>query len=150
MSIRDSHGLALSGADATSLEHYGRALHQFQCYIEDPVASVDAALARSPDFVMAHVLKAYLNLLGTEPQGIAVARASLAAAARCDGTAHERGHLEAVGHLVQGRWHQAGRVLEDVAVDHPRDIVALQSGHLVDFYTGNSRMLRDRIARALS
>jgi hypothetical protein len=99
---------------------------------------------------MAHVLKAYLNLLGTEPQGIAVARDSLAAAARCDGTAHERGHLEAVGHLVQGRWHQAGRVLEDVAVDHPRDIVALQSGHLVDFYTGNSRMLRDRIARALS
>ncbi|MBK8738336.1 MAG: tetratricopeptide repeat protein [Betaproteobacteria bacterium] len=150
MSIRDSHGLTLSGADATSLEHYGRALHQFQCYIEDPVASVDAALARSPDFVMAHVLKAYLNLLGTEPQAIAVARDSLAAAARCDGTAHERGHLEAVGHLVQGRWHQAGRVLEDVAVDHPRDIVALQSGHLVDFYTGNSRMLRDRIARALS
>ena len=78
MSIRDSHGLTLSGADATSLEHYGRALHQFQCYIEDPVASVDAALARSPDFVMAHVLKAYLNLLGTEPQAIAVARESLA------------------------------------------------------------------------
>ena len=120
MSIRDSHGLTLSGADATSLEHYGRALHQFQCYIEDPVASVDAALARSPDFVMAHVLKAYLNLLGTEPQAIAVARASLAAAARCDGPAHERGPLEAVGHPVQGPGHPAGRVGAHIAGGHPR------------------------------
>ena len=149
MNIRDPQDLALSGADTTSLEYYGRALHQFQCYIEDPVASVDGALARSPDFVMAHVLKAYLHLLGTEPQGIAVARDCLATAARCGGNARERGHLEAVGHLLQGRWHEAGRVLEDVTVEHPRDILALQSGHLVDFYTGKSRMLRDRIARAL-
>ena len=149
MTIRDSQNLALSGADASSVDHYARALHQFQCYIEDPVASVDTALTRSPDFVMAHLLKAYLHLLGTEPEGIAVARDSLAVAARCGSNARERGHLEAAGHLVQGRWHQAARVLEDVAVENPRDILALQAGHLIDFYTGNSRMLRDRIARAL-
>ena len=36
-----------------------------------------------------------------------------------------------------------------MAIDYPRDILALQAGHLADFYVGNSRMLRDRIARAL-
>lgn len=145
----DELNLAHTGADADSLTHYRRALRQFQCYIEDPVASIDAAIAARPDFVMAHVFKAYLFLIGTEPEAIAPAREFHAAAARLPANARERGHIEAVGHLLAGHWHRAGRALEDIAIDYPTDIVALQIGHLVDFYVGNSRMLRDRIARAL-
>jgi hypothetical protein len=40
-------------------------------------------------------------------------------------------------------------VLEDLAIDYPLDGLALQAGHQIDFFTGDSRMLRDRIARAL-
>jgi hypothetical protein len=149
MTQYDELNLAHSGADADSLAHYRRALSQFQCYIEDPVASTDAAIAARPDFVMAHVFKAYLHLLGTEPEAIAVARDCYATAARLQANSRERGHIEAIGQLLAGHWHRAGRVLEDVAIDNPTDIVALQAGHLVDFYVGNSRMLRDRIARAL-
>jgi len=149
MTIHDDLGLAHSGANADSLAHYRRALHQFQCYIEDPVASVDAAIEQRPDFVMAHVLKAYLHLLGTEPAAIVVARDCLDAAQRLSANARERGHIAAVARMVDGQWHHAGRLLEDVAIDFPRDILALQAGHLADFYVGNSRMLRDRIARAL-
>ena len=149
MTIHDDLGLAHSGANADSLAHYRRALHQFHCYIEDPVASVDAAIEQRPDFVMAHVLKAYLHLLGTEPAAIAVARDCLDSAQRLPANARERGHIAAVTRMVDGQWHHAGRLLEDVAIDFPRDILALQAGHLADFYVGNSRMLRDRIARAL-
>lgn len=149
MSINDDLGLAHSGASVDSLAHYRRALHQFACYIEDPLASVDAALAESPDFVMAHVLKAYLMLLGTEPAGIAVAADCLATAQKLPANARERGHLTAVGQMVDDHWHRAGRTLEDIAIDQPRDSLALQAGHLCDFYVGDSRMLRDRIARAL-
>lgn len=78
--MRDPYGLALTGADPVGSAHYHRALRQSQCYIEDPLASVDAALAACPDFVMAHLLKAYLHLLGTEPEGLAVACACHAAA----------------------------------------------------------------------
>ena len=52
-------------------------------------------------------------------------------------------------HLVDGRWRAAGRVLEDLSVEYPRDGLALQAGHMIDFFVGDSRMLRDRIARAL-
>ena len=147
MTFRNEYGLTHTGADQDSLETYGRALRQLQCYIEDPVETVDKAITASPEFVMAHMLKAYLHLLGTEPGDIAIANTCLEAAARLDGDPRERRHQQAVRHLVEGRWHQAGRVLEDITVDHPHDILALQAGHLVDFYTGNSRMLRDRIAR---
>lgn len=140
---------ALSGATTAAMPHYERALHQLRCLIEDPVASVDAALAEAPDFVMAHALRAYLHLLGTEPPGIAVARDSLEAAGAIPGTAAERGHLAAIEHLVDGHWHKAGRVLEDVGADDPHDLLALQVGHQVDFFTGQSRMLRDRVARVL-
>ncbi len=32
-------GLACTGADADSAAHYRRALQEFRCYIEDPVAT---------------------------------------------------------------------------------------------------------------
>ncbi|NQD93225.1 tetratricopeptide repeat protein [Pseudomonas sp. CrR25] len=149
MTTRDMLGLALSGAHSTSLAHYENALRQFQCYRGDPLGAVDAALAASPDFVMAHVLKAYLHLLGTEPAGLAVARACYASAARLRASPQEHGHIAVVGQLLAGRWHQAGQTLEDLSIEQPRDILALQAGHQVDFFTGHSRMLRDRIARAL-
>ena len=44
------------------------------------MASVGAAIAASPAMPMAHALNAWLYLLGTEPSGIPVARASLQAA----------------------------------------------------------------------
>jgi hypothetical protein len=57
--------------------------------------------------------------------------------------------VHAIRHLAQERWRAAGRVLEDLSVEYPRDAFALQAGHQIDFFTGDSRMLRDRIARVL-
>ena len=113
------------------------------------MASAEAAIAASPGFVMAHALKAWLNLLGTEPTGVPVAHDALEAAMRLPTTAQEQRHLIAISHLVDGRWHMASRVLEDLTMEYPRDLLALQVGHQLDFFRGDARMLRDRIARAL-
>ena len=146
---QDSLGLGLSGADPDAVGAYEAARRELQCYVGDPVASAEKAIAASPGFVMAHALRAWLYLLSTEAGAQPVARASWEAALALPADARERGHLAAIGQLLDGRWAAASRTLEDLAIEQPRDALALQVGHLIDFYRGDARMLRDRIARAL-
>lgn len=149
MITKDFLNLATTGATTGALDRYQQALAGFHCYVGDPVGLLDQALDESPAFVMAHVMKAYLHLVGTDPGGLPVAQAAYEAAKALPATERERGHVAAVGKLMKGQWREGARILEDVAVEAPRDALALQAGHLVDFLLGESRMLRDRIARAL-
>ena len=149
MTIKDEFGLAYSGASEAGLASYGTAVHELQCFVGDPVGSIGRALAGDPGFVMGHVFKGYLFGLATERDAMTVAQACHAAALPLAATAREQAHVAALGHLAHGRWHEAARILEDIAIDHPLDALALQVGHQIDFFTGNARMLRDRIGRAL-
>jgi hypothetical protein len=149
MKTIDAAGHAVSGANADGLAAFEQGAHELRCFIGDPVASVDRALNASPQMVMAHALKAYLHLLGTEPAGLPVARECCEAAIKLPANDRERQHLEAIRLLTDGRWRDGGRTLEDLSAAYPRDALALQTGHQIDFFTGDSRMLRDRIARVL-
>ncbi|RPH61127.1 MAG: tetratricopeptide repeat protein, partial [Burkholderiales bacterium] len=149
MTLTDHAGYPVSGASADSLAHYEQAAHEMRCFIGDPVATIDQALVASPSTTMAHVLKGWLHLLGTEPAGVPVALGCVASAAALPATDRERRHVEALRRVAAGRWRDGGLALEDLSVLYPRDVLALGVGHQVDFFTGNSRMLRDRIARAL-
>ena len=149
MTLLDQHGHRVSGANARSLDAFEQAQRELRCFIDDPVATVDRAIAESPDMPMAHVLKAWLHLLGTEPAGRAVADECNRAAAALPADERERAHLAAAQALAAGRLQEASMRLEDLSVRWPRDLLALQVGHQLDFFQGDSRMLRDRIARAL-
>ncbi len=149
MTLIDHSGHAVSGSNADSLEAFERASHETRCLINDPLATVDQALAASPSMTMAHVLRGWLHLLGTEPAGLPAARACAQVAAALPATDRERRHVDALALLAEGNWHAAGMALEDLSAAWPRDALALQVGHQIDFFTGNSRMLRDRVARAL-
>lgn len=149
MQPTDRQGLALSGATARAADLYGEALGAYHCYTGEPFPLLRAALADSPDFVMAHVLKAYMTLVGSDPKVRAMGLGAVAATEGLAATAREAGHVAAVRAIAAGEFQAAGRILEDVAIDHPRDVLALQAGQQMDFLTGDNRMLRDRIARAL-
>ncbi|RAZ91662.1 tetratricopeptide repeat protein [Mesorhizobium hawassense] len=149
MALKDAFGITYSGATEAGFSSYARAVRELQCFIGDPVESIDRAIADDPAFVMAHVFKGYLFGLATERDASAVAQSCHVAALPLAATAREKAHVAALGHLAAGRWHEASRLLEDIAIDFPLDAVALQTGHQIDFFTGNARMLRDRIGRAL-
>jgi hypothetical protein len=143
----DALGHPVSGATAAAIDHYELAAHELRCLIGDPLATIDRALAEAPGMSIAHTLRAWLHLLGTEAPALATAREAAAAAARHAGTERERMHAHAAALVATGRWRDGARLLEDLSAQHPRDLLALQAGHQADFFTGDSRMLRDRIAR---
>jgi hypothetical protein len=147
--MKDLLGNEISGATPAALQHYERGLKQLQTFTGDPVASLNAALEEAPRFVMAHMLKGWLYGLATDAGAMEVARQTHLAAGGLPATAREVGHVEALGRLVAGGWNAAGAALADVSRDHPRDALALQAGHQIDFFTGNAPMLRDRVALAL-
>jgi hypothetical protein len=143
----DSLGHPASGATAAAIDHYEQAAHELRCLIGDPLATIDLALAEAPGMSIAHTLRAWLHLLGTEAPALSTAREAAEAAGRHAATDRERLHAQAAALVATGRWRDGARVLEDLSAQHPRDLLALQAGHQVDFLTGDSRMLRDRVAR---
>ena len=132
---QDALGHALSGANPQAIDFFEQASHELRCLVADPLATATKALAESPDFTMAHALVAWLYLLGTEPGAIAPARAALEAAQALPADEREAMHLGAIEHVVNGRWHAAGVLLEDLSIRWPRDALALQVGHQIDFFT---------------
>ncbi|TIM59179.1 MAG: tetratricopeptide repeat protein, partial [Mesorhizobium sp.] len=74
MAVRDAFGLTFSGATEAGFSPYSQAVRELQCFIGDPVGSVDRAIAEDPGFVMAYVFKGYLFGLATEREATAVAR----------------------------------------------------------------------------
>lgn len=149
MTLKDHRGAPVSGANARSLELYETAICQFNCYVGDPLATCDAALAESPDFAMALALKGYLLLSGMERGPVPQAAELLARMRQVKLNDRERRHAAALACMVDGAFHRASERLEDILIEDPRDILALQVGHLLDFFRGDSRNLRDRVARVL-
>ncbi len=151
MGSRDARGEPLTATSREVLDLYEKGIEEFRSYVGDPVASMDEALAIAPDFALGHGLRAAALLLSSERRYLAEAERSVAAlealAPGCN--ARERGHAAALRRFVDGDWRGAGLVFDRVLEDHPRDAVALQTGHLIDFLVGDAVTLRDRVARVL-
>jgi len=149
MVISDQQGNALSGATMEAAELYGEAVVAFNIYRGDPVGLLDRAIEAAPEFAMAHILKAHLFGLATEPEATKKAKEIVAKVKALRLTDREASHVAALEHLLNGEWTDAAVAMDRHNIDYPHDIIALQSGHLMDFYRANARDLRDRIARVL-
>ncbi len=148
--LTDRQGNALTGATSESAAHYDDAVAAFNIYRGDPVALLDQAIAASPDFTMAHILKACLYGLATEPEATAEAIAITAHVKTLKMNDPEASLTASLDRLLANNWTEAATMLDHHSMRYPHDLVALQVGHLMDFYRANARDLRDRIARALA
>ncbi len=149
--MKDASGLALTLSNPAALEPYDRAVRAALTFRGDAVAIFDEALALAPDFVAAHVAKAMVLMTFFERRFAQAAAASLDAA-----TPHlaatnprERALVAATRKLVVGDWHGGVAALDQVLVENPRDVLALQVAHGMDFFRGDSLNLRNRISRVL-
>lgn len=145
----DKQGNPLPAATGEAAGHFNEAVDAFNIYRGDPIAAADKAIDIVPDFAMAHILKAYLFAFATEPAEAVEAARITAQLKSLSLDGREASHLNALDLVVRGEWTRAALALDKHLMHWPRDMVALQCGHLMDFYRANARNLRDRIARAL-
>jgi tetratricopeptide (TPR) repeat protein len=147
--VTDQQGNTLSNATLQAAEYFNEAVASFNTYSGDPLGAIDKAIAEAPDFAMARIARAHMFATATEPALTqhAFAMVRELKAMRLD--ARETSHVQALEQLLAGRWTDAALQLDMHNVRHPHDILALQCGHLLDFYRGSARNLRDRIARVL-
>lgn len=150
MAAVDARGLRLTGS-AAAVAGYDQAIGDLIRFRPEVVDTAAAAVAADPGCAMAAVFAAYLALMSTEEGAVAAARAAL------DGLRagpdrllpREQAHLAAANRWVAGDMTGAGQALAEITVSYPTDLLALFTGHQIDFFTGNAVSLRDRIGRAL-
>jgi hypothetical protein len=145
----DRSGHTVSGATAEALALFETALQQLHCSTGNPLENAVAAIAVAPDFAMGHLLRAHLCLSDMQAAGMASALQSVATARHLVGTEREALHIAAADAWAGGRLKAASECFDDILVASPRDSLALQMGHLLDFYRGDMRSLRNRVARVL-
>ena len=151
MKLTDVRGLPVSTQSAAALEHYELAAEQTHGHFGDPQASIDEALAEDPDFAAAHALRADLAVMSSEQGALPLIQESVDALERIGtrATAREQAHVAAAKAWLEGRFELAAYRYGAISIEHPRDLTAIQAAHAVDFYLGDSILLRDRIAQAL-
>ena len=147
----DAREHPITTASVDALAEFEKAQRLFSIYAGDPLAALQAAIDIDPSFALAHVMRAHLLISGAEATARGDAAAALKAAEReaAGLTARERGHLAAARAWLRGDLVAASRIFDDILTDHPRDLLALQMGHTLDFYLGDAVNLRDRPGRVL-
>ncbi len=149
--MNELRDLPLGTRSTTARSLHERALWHFVSFYGDPLAAFDATIAADPGWGLARVTKAVFILTLTEPAMVPVARQLLVDAEplMAGALAHERGHWAAAHAALDGRWREACARWDALLLAHPRDLLALGAAHLFDFYCGDARNLRARVARVL-
>jgi tetratricopeptide (TPR) repeat protein len=147
--MQDAQGQTISGATAEAVAHYIQAARAFNLGYGDAPALFDAAREASPDFVMAHLAKAWMFALANDPSVLVHARSLVETAASLSMNERERNHLAALQQVLAGARGAAVSTLDALLMRYPFDLVAHQAATLLDGYLGRFRWVRDRSARAL-
>ena len=149
--MNDARDCPVSTASTAALAHAERSLWRTVAFYGDAVADLDAAIATDAGWGLARIAKADFLLTLTEPSLVPEARRLLDAAEplMVHANARERSHFGAARLCAAGRWREAGEHWDALLLQHPRDLLALNSAHLFDFYRGDALSLRARVARVL-
>jgi tetratricopeptide (TPR) repeat protein len=139
--FEDCRGLTLTTVSQAAAARLDHAVDGYLGYRADMSGRMEALLAADPDFGLAHCLKGYLLMMGFRADALGAARAALAEARRCGGTARERAHAQALAHWIEGDPDRAVAVWNHILLDHPHDILAFRLAHFVNFWSGRPEQM---------
>lgn len=149
--MQDRWGNPVSHGAACAVAALDEAITLLNSFQSDPVKTIDGALEEYPDFILGHLFKASLFATTVDRSHQHLVEQSVRAAEALADHANdrERSYLAAIRRWQQGDYEGATDAWGRIALEWPRDILAIQLAQLGDFYHGYSLMLRDRIARVM-
>ena len=151
--IDDSHGLTYPAAAPDSVARFETLIQAFMGFRREMMKQLAALLEADPEMPMANCAKGYFMKMSGMKQLTPVADEQLAlidtmaAAGRLN--PRERMHHQALAQWCAGDMDGATETWEQILLAHPLDGLALRLAHFTHFYSGDSRKLRDSMARSL-
>lgn len=150
--ISSEHMQPVTATSSAAVAQYDSAVASYLTLSGDPVANLTSAIKSDPSLVMAHVLNAALHLLSTAITAdfpvVAEARQAIKAAVSSGNTTpRERAAGIAIEALAAGRWRFAAAVIEAQLAREPMDAILVRLAHDIYFFLGDSKNLRDGVAR---
>lgn len=145
----DARGCPLSGASDEALQRYEAALAAFRRWRLGAAPLAEAAAREAPAFVMAWLLQAYLRVCSRDPHQVRSALPMLAHAATLPANRFERQHAAAIAALLDDNYELAKTRLGRLLRQQPRDALALQVAHSLDYLTGDTERMAARVAAVL-
>lgn len=145
----DARGCPLTGASDEALQRYEAALTAFRCWRTGAATLAEAAAREAPAFVMAWLLQAYLRVCSRDPQRVRSARPILSHAVSLQANPFERQHAATIAALLDDDYELAKARLGRLLRSQPRDVLALQVAHALDYLTGDIEGMAERVAAVL-
>jgi tetratricopeptide (TPR) repeat protein len=147
--LRDAHRHDLSGATREAVGAFDAAVRAFTLVYGDTLGLYDAARAAAPCFVMAHLGKAWVLCLASDPLLAQEAHSVLATARALPRNERESAHLAALSHAVAGHRAAAVTILDRHLMAYPFDLIAHMAALQMDGHLGRFPLACPRTARAL-
>ena len=129
--IKDAQGQAVTGVTPESVALYDQAVRAFNLGYRDAVGLFDAARQASPDFVMAHLGKAWLFAISNDPSFAGQARTLIETAEKLAMNDREQGHLAALNKALASERRAAVGLLDRHLMHYPFDTMGHQAAVLL-------------------
>lgn len=147
--MKDRRDLEISGATPAARDAFERALDAHLSWRSGAELHLKQAIQTAPTFTLAYVLSAYFNLCSRDRARVRQAHAAYVIASRLPATPRERLHVAAMGSALADDFQSFKTIVQNLLDEYPRDVLALQIGHALDYLTGDIEGMGARITAVL-
>jgi hypothetical protein len=149
MTLKDRRGYEISGASPANGDDFEQILKLHLSWQRGAEAGLQRLIAEAPRFTMAHVLHAYLGLCSRDVARVRWAAFAVARASELPANHRESLHVGAIRAALNDDFAAFRSCLQGLLVQYPRDLLALQVTHAIDYLTGDIGAIQAHIAAVL-
>jgi tetratricopeptide (TPR) repeat protein len=148
--LKDAYGNPVSSSSRAAVDAYDGGVRGLLGFGADAIDRFRTALDADPGFVLARAaLGVSLYLDEKLPEGRAEMEAATSAAGTAPLTPREKRHVEALALWIGGRSGDAVRLMHEILIEHPRDMVLMQRLYYIYFWQGRSAEMLEMTSSVL-